>query len=317
MGKDILRPLEQLNLEYLECVGSPSYSMGRSFIKLRKKLKNLEFWAILRAGYKRYYNRNALKKIKSKNNPGGPNWNSDEWEKHLDFGPADKKIAIYTCVTGRYDKPLQPYLSFSNVDYIFFTDDHNLLKQEDSLGKWIVKPIPEQLSKYNNATINRYIKFHPFELFECDYDYAIYIDGNLQPVSDLSELVNWINSKVGLAFHEHSERNCIYEEIKVCKLFGKGNPQNLQKQGERYAQEKYPKENGLLECNVIVTDLKNARAKDILCQWWDEFMRSESGRDQIALPYILWKNQIPVLQVATLGHNVYRNPKIRKYDHNV
>ena len=38
-------------------------------------------------------------------------------------------------------------------------------------------------------------------------------------------------------------------------------------------------------------------------------------RDQLSLPYTLWKNNIKMNILTTLGDNVYKNPKIRKINH--
>ena len=47
----------------------------------------------------------------------------------------------------------------------------------------------------------------------------------------------------------------------------------------------------------------------------NEFVESGSLRDQISLPYVLWKNNINIKQVSTLGNNVYQNSKLFKIDH--
>ena len=66
-----------------------------------------------------------------------------------------------------------------------------------------------------------------------------------------------------------------------------------------------------MEATIILSDLKNNNAKEIFEEWWNEFYNSKSYRDQIAFPYILWKKNIKVSELATLGNNVYRNPKFR------
>ena len=67
----------------------------------------------------------------------------------------------------------------------------------------------------------------------------------------------------------------------------------------------------MLEATIIVTDLKNKVAKKLLNDWWDEFISTESLRDQISLQYIVWKNKLKIDDIGVLGNNLYRNPKFR------
>ena len=156
---------------------------------------------------------------------------------------------------------------------------------------------------------------HPHELFEDKYDYSIYVDGNILCVSDVSSFVNEINNKIGIAMHKHCCRNCIYDEAKILKIVKKGNLKKLDEQIQKYKNKRFPEKYGLLEANVIVTDLNNNYAKKIYNDWWEEFASTKSNRDQISLPYILWNNNVEIDKVGTLGNNVYDNPKIQKKDH--
>ena len=54
---------------------------------------------------------------------------------------------------------------------------------------------------------------HPDVLFE-DYNYSIYIDGNIKVIGDLTAYINLI-SKAGIAVHRHGKRDCVYEEAKL------------------------------------------------------------------------------------------------------
>lgn len=222
----------------------------------------------------------------------------------------DKKIVIYTCITGKYDNVLEPYYIDEKCDYILFTD------QDINSAVYKVLDIPENIKELeNNILINRYIKMHPHELFGQDYDYAIYIDGNIQQISNLSSFVNKINEDIGISMHKHSMRNCIYDEGKVLKIYKKGNSEFIKKQLIEYEKEGFPTKYGMVEASVIVTDLNNNMSKEILNDWWNEFLSKESMRDQLSLPYILWKKDIKIDELTMLGNNVYKNPKFRIVKH--
>lgn len=222
----------------------------------------------------------------------------------------DKKIVIYTCITGGYDNLLETYYLDEKCDYVVFSDTNI----KSSIYK--VLDIPEKVKKLgNNVLINRYIKLNPHEFFEQDYDYAIYIDGNIRPISNLSSFINNINDEVGISMHKHSIRNCIYEEAKALRIFKKGNYKFIKEQIQEYKKQGFPEKYGMVEAGVIVTDLKNNISKTILTQWWEEFSKHKSMRDQLSIPYVLWKNNIKVEKIATLGNNLFRNQKIKRVEH--
>lgn len=224
--------------------------------------------------------------------------------------PNGKKFVVYTCITGNYDNLLEPLYTHTDIDYVAFTDAPTIITDI-----WDIRQITQNQNEFtNNTLINRYFKFHPQELFP-EYDYAIYIDGNMRVVSDLRNLVNRINEKTGLAFHRHGVRNCIYKEAEVCRIFGKGNYKKISEQLKRYEREGFPREFGLYEANVILTDLKNPEAKKIFDSWWDEFCQSDSYRDQIALPYVVWSCGHEFDDVGNLGFHVNNNPKFEKVEH--
>lgn len=221
-----------------------------------------------------------------------------------------KKIAVYTCITGGYDKLEKPCFHSDDVDYYAFIDDTS----KYDINGWNIKAIPAYirgLVNNDNILINRYVKFHPNEILAAKYDYAVYIDGNIKVVGDVSPLVEAVHPKTGLALHRHRQRDSLYDEIKVCLIMKKGNREKLKGQAKRYKKEGFPDKFGLYECNVIVSDLKNEKSTEILNDWWCEFMRSQSNRDQIALPYVIWKKGFSYNDIGSLGDNVYRNQKFQ------
>ena len=272
-------------------------------LKLKDDLKHLRFKKIT----EKILNNIKTKKYKEKFVSNAKN--DKEYEIYNDN---TKKIAIYTCITGNYDNIYEPIIKEKKCDYILFTNNSNLKSD-----KYKVMDIPEYILENNkdNILINRYIKMHPFELFKDKYDYTIYLDGNIRVISNVSSFVNCVSSKYGIAMHKHSIRNCIFKEEEVLKLLHKGNKEKIREQLNNYKSEGFPTEYGMLEANVIVTDIKNQKSKDIINDWWNEFIKSGSFRDQLSLPYVLWKNNIKVEEIATLGNNVYDNPKIEVESH--
>ncbi len=287
----------------------------RSEIKLRNSkpfrlsLKLYNLYNSIKHGFfidylKREYNGRRLRKYSSKVHP-----QSDF--RYGQYPDQDIRIVVYTCITSGYDNPLTPVFSIPNTDYVLWTDS-----DVTDVKGWQIRSIPDDIRQLANGTlINRYFKMHP-SVLGTDYDFAIYIDGNIQVMSNIRNVVNVVSPSTGLAIHRHQTRNCIYDEVQACKILKKGSYDKLHKQVESYHNMGFPEHFGLLECTIIISDLHNYKSVEILDKWWDEFVDSESMRDQISLPFILWKNGYTIDDVGNLGYNLRTNPKFRYIMHN-
>lgn len=291
--------LENLNAEYLEVTNSKDYLKYIDNKKLIEKIKKFEVFFIIDKIINRFKSKKYKKFLEHKVN----------YNDKLNY--EEPKIAIYTCMTGNYDNIQTPFLQFENVDYIAYVDNN---KKYDG---WITKNIPQSILEKvdSNVNINRYIKMHPFELFGENYDYSIYVDSNIQIIGDLRELIRNINKTTGLAIHNHRERISIYDEIEYCLTYKRGNANMLRENKKSLHKENFPDNFGVYECNVLVTDLKNKEANEIYLNWWNDFLARGIGRDQISLPYIVWKKNHKFEDIGIIGNNVYLNPKIRVKKH--
>ena len=63
------------------------------------------------------------------------------------------KIVVYTCITGDYDKLIDPQFIDAGVDYICYTNNNTL-----NSNVWQIRSVPEYLSIYSNVKQQRYIK---------------------------------------------------------------------------------------------------------------------------------------------------------------
>ena len=82
-----------------------------------------------------------------------------------------------------------------------------------------------------------------------------------------------------------------------------------------YKREKFPKKYGMNEATIIVSDINNRESQRLLDEWFKEFKRSKSLRDQLAWPYILWKNKYIIDDVGSLGNNIFQDNKIELVKH--
>ena len=222
------------------------------------------------------------------------------------------RIAVYTCITGKYDNLQVPLVRLENVDYYLITDMPERYKGFAEYYK-IIK-LPKAIMQKGNIEANRFVKFHPHVFFD-SYDYSMYIDGNVRIVSNIRDMVGACNCVTGIAMHLHRERNCLYKEAEICKKLKRGNKRKIDAQIKRYKKSGFPVDYGMNEATIIACDLNNIHSKQLLNDWWHEFIRSRSMRDQLAWPYVLWKNGYKISDVGNLGDDIYKNYKIEIVHH--
>ena len=166
---------------------------------------------------------------------------------------------------------------------------------------------------------NRYIKLHPDEFLEFTgkkYDYSVYIDGSLRITCDIKPLVySLIEDGRTIAIHDHSNLHSVYEESTLLKFLRKARSKDIDKQIDFYRSEGFPDNTGFFENTVLIRKCYDAELQGIMRDWWEQVERF-THRDQLSLPYVLWKNGKNASYVFSLGDNVWRNPYFLYYKHN-
>ena len=211
------------------------------------------------------------------------------------------KIVVYTSIFGGYDVLHENQFKMNGVDYICFTDSD--IKSET----WkVVKSTPI----YNDSNRNaKKYKILPHRYLK-DYDYSVWIDGNILVVSDIRDLVT--QHKYQVFDHNQTRldpRNCIYKEYNAIIELGKrnggsykDNPQVMYKQIRRYIEEGYPENNGLSKNGIIFRNHNDSEVIKTMEDWWNE-IKYNSRRDQLSFNYIAWKNNF---------NFIYLNGDLRK-----
>ncbi len=292
--------LEKLSREKLELKNSPEYSLGRALKNYTSKLAS----GNIRGLVKDLRDNRAAKKIRKKylNHLDRPE------EDCLDLDYTKPKIAVYTCVLGGYDSIVHHLPSFENADYFLLTDQPELY--QDLSDEYRIIQMDEAHLQKGNILANRYAKFHPAQFFKDDYDYAIYLDGNVRVMADIRKMILRVPESTGIAMHNHRERDDIYSEAECCRLLRRGDPERIERQMVRYRSAGFPVHFGMNEATVIVSDLNNPESERLLDLWWEEFIKSESYRDQLAWPFVLWENGLLIEDIGNLGNDIYRNPLV-------
>lgn len=206
------------------------------------------------------------------------------------------RIAVYTSVFGGYDNLIEEQFQMDGVDYICYTDAD--IKSD-------VWEIRKSTPIYNDPNRNaKKYKVLPHRYLQ-EYDWSVWIDGNIKVISDIRGLCNGESYKLYDHMKTFDKRNCIYDEAQTILNFGKinmerkphkgiknykDNPSLINKQMKKYQYEGYPKNNGLVTTPIMV---RNHNQSDVIKHnedWWSE-IKYNSKRDQLSFNYIAWKNQ--------------------------
>lgn len=218
------------------------------------------------------------------------------------------RVVIYTAIYGSYDKVYEPIFIPDNCTFIIFTD-----LEIDSNSAWIKREYNDKdFSFLSNTEKNRFLKMHPHLLFS-DYKYSVYIDGSIEIYSDLTEFIDLIGP-YGVAFHNHSLRNCLYDELRANVVYGKITRKQANKYNSYLLKNGMPQGYGMLECGVIAREHHNPICIELMNEWWKMY-KNTFRRDQLAIPLVLYHNHIVPNDIATLGNDIYHNYAFRINQH--
>lgn len=221
---------------------------------------------------------------------------------------SNNKIAVYTGVFGDYDKVLEPLFISDNLDYYYISDEK---PSELKSYKWIDAHniIPSDV--VTPIKRNRYIKMHPHMIFP-DYEYSIYIDGNVQIIGDVTPFI--CESELGIAAFAHPIRDDIYYEALTIKNVERVASDDVCRQMKKYMSEGMPAKYGLAEMRIIAREHNKQSCIDVMERWWEEF-DNMAQRDQFSFMYSMWKNGKNMDDLVILGNNSRQCPLVKIYGH--
>ena len=204
----------------------------------------------------------------------------------------NKKV-IYTAIFGGYDNITEPSFIPAGWDFVCFTDSD--IKSDI----WDVRKV---LPLYEDSTRNaRKHKILPHR-FLPEYDYSIWIDGNILVKNDVNELVGEYLSEFNVAMMNHADnqldsRDCVYDEANTILHFGKinrnykDNPQLIINQMDKYKSDSYPSNNGLAVTMEVLRKHNESDVVETMEKWWEE-LKYNSKRDQLSFNYSSWKTNL-------------------------
>jgi Protein of unknown function (DUF616) len=201
-------------------------------------------------------------------------------------------FVVYTAVFGGYDVPADVGAT-SRCDFVCFTDDPTLHS-----GGWRIELVRE--ADLSPADANRKYKMLPHRYFG-DYARSLYVDGHIRINADPKRVFDEYPEAL-IAAPRHRERDCAYDEARICRELGLITSDAYEALMEEYRERRFPRHFGLTENNVLLRDHRNPSVVRLMDEWWAQYCRwSKRGggvRDQTILPYLLWESHTEMTYLA-------------------
>lgn len=198
----------------------------------------------------------------------------------------DSRVAVYTSIyksKGLYDVLHPSVFIDENFDYFCFTPHEDIQAEgwHKINTKWVKGLTPRMQAKKYKIFPHKYLK---------GYNFSIWLDGSFAIKSNLRRLLMDTMEKreVPFVFFKNYQSNCAYDSADFCIRKGIGYPKKIKAQMDKYADEGFPENFGLPMGGMLYRQ-HNAPSVQLIMELWSEEIRKHSERDQLSLPYVLWK----------------------------
>lgn len=215
----------------------------------------------------------------------------------------NSRLVIYTAIIGKYDTLKEPEYIDENCDYVCFTDNRELTS--DIWQIRFVEKIDLDSTRFQRMYKVLTHRFLP------EYEYSLYIDGNVRIMGSLRDFVRKQWKGASLLGLKHPDRDNLYDEAEACINFGKDDPEIIRRQIGRYKREGYKADNELTVNNIIFRKHNDKELVKVMEDWWKE-IRDNSRRDQLSFCYVCWKNHFAydVSELKCYRSDYWQNPGI-------
>lgn len=203
-------------------------------------------------------------------------------------------LIVYTAITGRCRDRLQeikapPDLDRRPVRFLCFTDSIT-----EAPAGWELLPLPWEHDDPRRAA--RYAKVLPHVVLPLGSRYSLWHDGSHNLIANPWDLADkYLNDVTCFATFLHPQRLLVMEEVAACKRLKKDRPQVLDDAYAMMRRYGFPDEPGvsqfdppLLETSAVLRRHFDQGARDLAEDWW-ELITTGSVRDQVSLPFALWR----------------------------
>ena len=206
-----------------------------------------------------------------------------------------ERVAIYTAIFGGYDT-LREQPAMPGVDFVCFTDNRTL-----HAPGWRVVHAPR---KGHPRMAAKFFKMLPHRVLP-RYHQTIWIDGGVQlQRTDFAAVALNAMDDHGLGLFRHPVRDTVQSEAQFCLSVEKCCGQPMLEQVRHYRARGFPDATGLFAGGVLARESGNRRIRQLGRMWLRENVRW-SFRDQLSLPFLLWKLRI---EPGVVPYNLWDNP---------
>lgn len=137
--------------------------------------------------------------------------------------------------------------------------------------------------------------------------WSIYCDGSISPKVKVAPLADKWLADSNVAMFKHPHRTCAYLEIDACVTRNKITPTEGELARKTLSAAGFPKDFGLWACGMIARRTNNNSFQEMVAPvWWG--MVEQVARDQIWLPFAMWKLCYSASSIHTIDEDIFDNP---------
>lgn len=211
----------------------------------------------------------------------------------------DLRIVVFTCLFGGYEAVKEPKHPDPRVRWILFTDDESLTSEH-----WEVVHLSESRSSIRRAS--RPPKMLP-HVYLPPHDISIYVDSSLEVFAP--DLVGFALLTLGeseAALYPHHARNCVYDEIALCRELGIESSEVCAWFEHFYEERGHARQAGLWE-NTLMVRRDTGSVRRMSEEWWRLYEQAGGERDQFAFSAAVADSGVSIRPIG-LGKQVRSNP---------
>ncbi len=216
------------------------------------------------------------------------------------------RVVVYSCYFGDYE-PFNPAATGDGIGY-----DRVVFSDRTDLAHPGIRFETLDPGGMDARLLSRLPKMRPHVFFD-DYDWAVYVDNSatlkMSPLDLLSRILAGHDglAPAGRYFFPHDSRNCAYREARMCLRLGKMSRPEFVRQIRRFRNEGFPQRFGLYANTLMVQRMGDVLTDTLNDAWYGDFLR-RNGRDQVSLPFTLWKYGYPARVLPLAVADVARWP---------
>jgi hypothetical protein len=193
------------------------------------------------------------------------------------------RLLVYTCVFGGYDRVFPPAEVEPDTDYVLLTDDPTL-----AVEGWrtvVVEPCGVRGNRRYKMLGHRNLG---------EYAASVYVDGNIRVLGAMRDFVaRFLDTGMALGLYRHPLRASVREEVAACLRANKvEDGARMTRELDEYLADGFPDDGVLVESGIVLKRHGHPALEPAMDLWWQLFERHRT-RDQISLPYVLWKLGTP------------------------